>query len=131
VFTHEVTLYHGDMRLVVDPVRGGAVREFSKSGEHLFRHTLRDAEDDPFSFACFRWRRTRTGLPMGRFHFRGRDVQLAPNRAGEIHPLHGDAWGSVWDRTRGVPIERGIRVRRRRRCMALALSLRAVLRVAG
>jgi aldose 1-epimerase len=32
----------------------------------------------------------------GRFRFRGRDVQLAPNMAGDVSPLHGQGWLGSW-----------------------------------
>ena len=91
-----VTLHHGGVRVVVDPARGGAVREFSRNGQHLFRCTARDAENDPFSLACFPMAPYVNRITDGHFRFRGRDVQLAPNRTGERHPLHGDAWCGVW-----------------------------------
>ena len=32
----------------------------------------------------------------GRFTFRGREVRLAPNMAGDPSPLHGQGWLSPW-----------------------------------
>ena len=32
----------------------------------------------------------------GRFPFRGREVRLAPNMAGDPSPLHGQGWLSPW-----------------------------------
>jgi aldose 1-epimerase len=94
--TDTVTLRHGDLRVVVDPARGGAVREFSKGGQHLFRRPVRDTDTDPFSSACFPMAPYVNRIADGRFRFDGRVVQLAPNRIGEVHPLHGDAWCGVW-----------------------------------
>jgi aldose 1-epimerase len=94
--THLVTLCHGDIRVVIDPVHGGAVREFSEGGEHLFRPTPHEAEHDPFSMSCFPMVPYANRIADGRFRFLGRDVQLAPNRAGERHPLHGDGWCTTW-----------------------------------
>jgi aldose 1-epimerase len=92
-----ITLRHRDLTVVVDSIHGGAVREFSKCGQHLFRASLRDAEDDPFSFACFPMAPYVNRITDGRFRFDGRDVQLVPNRTGEPHPLHGDAWLGAWN----------------------------------
>ena len=32
----------------------------------------------------------------GRFTFRGREVRLAPNMAGDPSPLHGQGWLNPW-----------------------------------
>jgi aldose 1-epimerase len=93
---HLIELCRGDVRVVIDPGRGGAIREFSIGGKHLFRHTLSDAEDDPFLLSCFPMAPYANRITDGRFRFLGRDIQLAPNRSGERHPIHGNAWCGVW-----------------------------------
>lgn len=35
-------------------------------------------------------------LRGGRFAFRGRNIEVSPNRQGEPHPLHGQAWLAPW-----------------------------------
>jgi len=35
-------------------------------------------------------------IARGRFHFAGHRVRLAPNLAGETHPLHGQGWRGAW-----------------------------------
>ena len=41
----------------------------------------------------------------GHFTFRGRDVRLAPNMAGDISPLHGQGWLAPWQVDSAAPPE--------------------------
>jgi aldose 1-epimerase len=85
-----------DCRLSLDPAHGGAVREFSWRGRPVFRPTPCDAVSDPFAFSCFPMVPYANRIAGGRFSFRNHVVEIAANRRGDIHPLHGEAWLAPW-----------------------------------
>jgi aldose 1-epimerase len=89
-------LRQADTTLVLDPARGGAVREFAVRGRPVLRPTLPSAGADPLELACFPMVPYCNRIAQGRFHYAGHRVRLAPNLAGESHPLHGQGWRRAW-----------------------------------
>jgi aldose 1-epimerase len=84
-------------RLTLDPLRGGAIREFDWHAHAIFRRTPVMAGDDPFDVACFPMVPFVNRVAHGRFSFRGRAVRLARNWSQDPHPLHGHGWRARWD----------------------------------
>jgi len=91
-----VVLQQDGARLTVDPVRGGAIREFDWHGIPIFRPTEPDAGDEPLETACFPMIPFVNRIAQGRFEFEGRSVQLSRNWSGDPHPLHGYGWRAPW-----------------------------------
>jgi aldose 1-epimerase len=89
-------LQQGAARLTLDPLRGGAIREFDWQGIPIFRPTAPDAGDEPLQTACFPMIPFVNRIAQGRFEFGGRSVQLSRNRSGDPHPLHGYGWRAPW-----------------------------------
>jgi aldose 1-epimerase len=83
-------------RLILDPMRGGAIREFTWRGQNVLRATPADAGDDPFDMACFAMVPFVNRIAGGRFEFAGRTVRLQPNWSEDPHPLHGQGWRGRW-----------------------------------
>jgi len=80
--------------LVLAPEIGGSIVRLSREGRPLLRGSERptsplDCGSFPLVPYCNRIR-------DGRFTFRGRDVAIVPNMAGDPSPLHGDGWLAPW-----------------------------------
>ena len=84
------------MRLTLDPLRGGAIRDFTWRGQNVLRPTPVGAGDDPFDVACFAMVPFVNRVAGGRFEFGGRTVHLQPNWDKDPHPLHGQGWRGRW-----------------------------------
>jgi len=91
-----LVLRHEATQLILDPRRGGAIRDFSWRGQDIFRPTPADAGDDPFDAACFPMVPYANRVANGRFNFGGRAVQLERNWQEDPHPLHGNGWRASW-----------------------------------
>ena len=89
-------LRQADTALVLDAAHGGAVREFTVRGRPILRPTPARAAVTPLDQACFPMVPYCNRIARGRFHFAGHRVRLAPNLAGETHPLHGQGWRGAW-----------------------------------
>jgi aldose 1-epimerase len=94
-----VELTAGSLRLVLSPSIGGSISAFEWIGEDgargILRHCNSSLENvlDAASFPLVPYvNRIRGGC----FTFRGRDVRLAPNMAGDVSPLHGQGWLGAW-----------------------------------
>lgn len=83
-------------RLTLDPMRGGAIREFTWRGQNVLRPTPAGAGDDPFDMACFAMVPFVNRIARGCFEFAGRTVRLQPNWTADPHPLHGQGWRGRW-----------------------------------
>lgn len=87
------------MRLVLSPSVGGTISRFLWAAEdHLFP-ILRGCNSFPenaLAAGCFPLVPFVNRIRGGRFAFRGREVVLAPNMAGDISPLHGQGWLREW-----------------------------------
>lgn len=95
-----VKLTAGDLRLELSPSIGGAISEFAWTGSGGPRGILRKCNSplekvlDAASFPLVPYVNRIRG---GRFSFRGREIAIAPNMAGDPSPLHGQGWQSAWE----------------------------------
>ena len=94
-----VTLTAGKLRLELSPSVGGAVSAFEWSdgaaSRPIMRHCQRPLAKvlDACSFPLVPYvNRIRAGA----FSFRGRQIVLQPNMAGDPSPLHGQGWLNPW-----------------------------------
>ena len=97
---HEpVALSAGKLRLELSPSVGGSISafEWEDGGARLpiLRHCSRPPQNS-LSSCCFPLVPFVNRIRGGEFHFRGRDVRLEPNMAGDPSPLHGQGWLSPW-----------------------------------
>ena len=97
-----LVLRNGTTRLVLDPRRGGAIREFDWHRIPIFRPTEPTAGDEPLEVACFAMIPFVNRIAHGQFVFQGRTVQLSRNWSGDPHPLHGYGWLAPWSVTGGT-----------------------------
>lgn len=94
-----VELAEGDLRVELSPSIGGAISGFEWAGPGVHRPILRKCNSplekvlDAASFPLVPYVNR---IRDGRFRFRGREVGLAPNMAGDPSPLHGQGWLSAW-----------------------------------
>ena len=80
--------------LALAPDVGGSIASFTHDGRPILRGS--DDPHSPLDCACFPLVPYCNRIRDGRFHFRGRTVELAPNMAGDPSPLHGDGWLAPW-----------------------------------
>lgn len=95
----EVTLAAGPLRLRIAPSIGGAIAAFESVAGESSRPVLRRCPrplDKVLDAACFPLVPFANRIRGGRFDFRGREVRLAPNMAGDPSPLHGQGWLNPW-----------------------------------
>ena len=94
-----LTLRAGKLELVLDPALGGAIRDFSwvDAGHRVpLMRASREGADSVLDMASFPLVPYVNRIRGGRFTFRGREVLLQPNMAGDISPLHGQGWLGAW-----------------------------------
>jgi aldose 1-epimerase len=94
-----LSLSAGALELGLSPSTGGAISHFTWTGQGGRTPILRQSHSalekavDAASFPLVPFvNRIRGGC----FAFRGRQVRLAPNMAGDPSPLHGQGWTSAW-----------------------------------
>ena len=94
-----VELAAGALSLKLSPLIGGSISAFDWTGEGGSRAILRKCHGplenvlDACSFPLVPFvNRVRGGW----FSFRGREIRLAPNVAGDPSPLHGQGWLGAW-----------------------------------
>jgi aldose 1-epimerase len=93
-----VALRAGALELELEPAMGGAITAFRLAAPEpvpLFREIPPGVAKavDAAAFALVPYSNRIRG---GRFRFRGREVKLSPNMAGDPSPLHGQGWTSAW-----------------------------------
>jgi len=94
-----VTLSAGKLRLQLNRSIGGAISAFEWIDGAMALPILRKCHSrlekvlDAASFPLVPYVNR---IRRGRFSFRGREVQLAPNMAGDQSPLHGQGWLNPW-----------------------------------
>jgi aldose 1-epimerase len=94
-----VRLAAGDLRLELSPSIGAAISAFEWTGPGGPRPILRKCHSplekvlDAASFPLVPYVNRIRG---GRFAFRGREIRIAPNMAGDPSPLHGQGWLGAW-----------------------------------
>ncbi len=94
-----VRLTSGGLSLVLNPSIGGSISAFEWNEGDSSRPILRKCnsesqnvlEASSFPLVPFVNR-----IRAGRFTFRGREVRLQPNMAGDPSPLHGQGWLKAW-----------------------------------
>jgi aldose 1-epimerase len=97
--TDPITLRAGNLELVLSPSTGGSITRLTwVDGERrtpLLRESHSDAPTvlDQASFPLVPYVNR---IREGRFTFRGQEVRIAPNMAGDISPLHGQGWLGEW-----------------------------------
>ncbi|MFL6774119.1 MAG: aldose 1-epimerase [Sphingomicrobium sp.] len=94
-----IRLSAGPLRLALSPSIGGAISAFEWTGETASRPILRNCNrplENVLEAASFPLVPFVNRIRGGRFAFRGRDVRIAPNMAGDPSPLHGQGWLSPW-----------------------------------
>ena len=94
-----VTLAAGRLKLSLSPSIGGAISAFEWVGNDTSRPILRKCHTRPetaLDAASFPLVPYVNRIRGGRFTFRGQDVRLAPNMAGDPSPLHGQGWLNPW-----------------------------------
>lgn len=80
--------------LALAPDIGGAISRFTCEGRPLLRGA--DAPETVLDCGCFPLVPYCNRIRNGRFTFRGRVVEIAPNMAGDPSPLHGQGWLGPW-----------------------------------
>ena len=95
-----VILTSGNLRLELSPSVGGAIQNFEWIDEGESRPILRKCNnhlENVLDAASFPLVPYVNRIRDGRFEFRGRMVELAPNLAGDPSPLHGQGWLGPWE----------------------------------
>jgi aldose 1-epimerase len=95
-----LTLRAGTLELVLRPPLGGAIEGLHWNSEGRRVPLLRESRagaDSVLDMASFPLVPYVNRIRGGRFAFRGREVVLQPNMAGDISPLHGQGWLGAWD----------------------------------
>jgi len=93
------TLAAGRLRLSLSPSIGGSISAFEwierGTSRPILRkcHTLLEKVLEAASFPLVPYVNR---IRDGRFTFRGREIRLAPNMAGDSSPLHGQGWLNPW-----------------------------------
>lgn len=93
-----ISLNAGKLHLEIAPQLGGSITAFERADDRSTVPILRGArgasnvlEASSFPLVPFVNR-----IRGGRFSFRGREVSLSANMAGDLNPLHGQGWLSPW-----------------------------------
>jgi aldose 1-epimerase len=96
----EVRLTAGKLSLTLSPWIGGAISAFKWAGDDGERPILRKCNsplEKVLDASCFPLVPYVNRIRGGRFSFRGREVRLQPNMAGDPSPLHGQGWLDAWE----------------------------------
>ena len=94
-----VELRAGNLKLRLSPCVGGSIEAFEITDGTHSRSILRKSHtrlEKVLDAACFPLVPYVNRIRGGHFHFRGRDIRLAPNMAGDPSPLHGQGWLNPW-----------------------------------
>jgi aldose 1-epimerase len=94
-----VTIAAGKLRLELNPSVGGSISAFDWIDGEASRPILRkcnNASKNVLDAASFPLVPYVNRIRGGRFSFRGREVTLHPNMAGDHNPLHGQGWLYPW-----------------------------------
>jgi aldose 1-epimerase len=90
-----ITLRRGDLEVVADPARGGAILAFRRAGVDLLR-PWDGRSDNPRSYACFPRVPVSGRVDRGRFIVEGREHRLPLNAPPGPHAVHGEGWQLPW-----------------------------------
>jgi aldose 1-epimerase len=96
---NEISLSAGKLMLSLSPSVGGAISAFEWRDANGTRSILRKCHsplEKVLDACCFPLVPYVNRIRNGRFTFRGREVSLRPNMAGDPSPLHGQGWLNRW-----------------------------------
>lgn len=94
-----VSLMSGNLRLELSPWIGGAISAFDRIAGDQPHPILRKCNrplQNVLDASCFPLVPFANRIRGGKFRFRGREVRLSPNMAGDPSPLHGQGWLNPW-----------------------------------
>ena len=94
-----LTLEGERLRLRISPSIGGTISAFEWLDDNGARAILRKCHtplEKVLDALCFPLVPYVNRIRGGRFTFRGREVRLKPNMAGDPSPLHGQGWLNPW-----------------------------------
>lgn len=94
-----LTLSNSMMEVTLSPSVGGAISSFTWISGGARKAILRESHtplENVLDAACFPLAPYCNRIRGGSFTFRGRQVRLAPNMAGDPSPLHGQGWLGEW-----------------------------------
>ncbi len=94
-----ISLASGKLRLELSPSIGGSISNFEWADGDSARPILRKSHspmEKILHAASFSLVPYVNRIRGGAFAFRGREVRLAPNMAGDASPLHGQGWLGPW-----------------------------------
>ena len=97
--TDPVRLSAGQLELTLNPSVGGSISSFDFADDRGRTGLLRKCnshEESVLAMGSFPLVPYVNRIRGGRFTFRGRTVELAPNMAGDPSPLHGQGWLNPW-----------------------------------
>jgi len=98
----------GMLELCLSPSIGGSISWFEWTGGGRRTPVLRkcnSCHENVLEAASFPLVPFVNRIRGGHFKFRGRDIRLAPNMAGDASPLHGQGWLSPWQVESTTPSE--------------------------
>jgi aldose 1-epimerase len=96
---NRMRLSAGQLELTLSPSIGGCICSFDFAGDSGRARLLRNCnsrEESVLAMGSFPLVPYVNRIRGGRFTFRGRMVELAPNMAGDPSPLHGQGWLNPW-----------------------------------
>ena len=94
-----ITLSAGPLELAINPSVGGSIcwLDWVADGQRIpILRKCNSCHENVLDAASFPLVPYVNRIRGGRFEFRGRDVELAPNMAGDPSPLHGQGWLGPW-----------------------------------
>ena len=94
-----LTLSSGSLELELAPSVGGSISNLVWTGDGRRTPVLRECDGPPANVldaASFPLVPFVNRIRGGVFDFRGRDIRMTPNMAGDPSPLHGQGWTSAW-----------------------------------
>lgn len=110
-----LALRAGKLQLEIAPELGGSIVAFERVDSRAALPILRDARDasNVLEASSFPLVPFVNRIRNGRFSFRGREVSLTANMAGDLNPLHGQGWLSPWQVEEGGGANALLRYRHR------------------
>lgn len=87
----------GRLTLELSPSIGGSISAMRWDGERPLLRACNSGSENVLDAASFPLVPFVNRIRGGQFSFRGREVRLAPNMAGDPSPLHGQGWLSAWE----------------------------------
>ena len=95
-----ITLSAGSLEMIVSPSIGGSISalEWNDGAQRVpILRKCNSRHENVLDSGNFPLVPYVNRIRDGRFSFRGREIRLAPNMAGDPSPLHGQGWLAPWD----------------------------------